>query len=175
MSSYKLPIIIFAVLVLLLGIGLNIDPRKVPSPFIDKPAPAFSLPKFEQPDQMISNADFKGKPWMLNVFASWCVTCLQEHPQITQLAQHITLVGLNKEDKTHEARRWLYQHGNPYHTIVVDADGKASIDWGVYAVPETFIIDKKGVVRYKRIGAVTPEDMADTILPLIEKLKAEQG
>lgn len=173
MIRYAIPIAIFAVLVALLGAGLKYDPRNVPSPFIGKPAPHLDLASLDFPDQRVTSAQLLGRPWVLNVFASWCQTCGIEAPQIGELAQHIVLIGLNKEDKAEDARRWLHQHGNPYAMILVDKDGKTSIDWGVYAVPETFIVDKKGVVRYKVIGVVTESALRDTIIPLIKQLNAE--
>jgi cytochrome c biogenesis protein CcmG/thiol:disulfide interchange protein DsbE len=173
MIRYAIPIIIFVVLVVVLGLGLGHDPRYVPSPFIGKPAPHLNLTTLDFPDQRVTRKQLLGRPWALNVFASWCATCGEEAPQIGELAQHLLLVGMNKEDQAVNARRWLQRHGNPYAMILVDPDGKASIDWGVYAVPETFIVDKKGIVRYKVIGVVTDSALRDTIIPLIKKLDAE--
>jgi cytochrome c biogenesis protein CcmG/thiol:disulfide interchange protein DsbE len=173
MIRFAIPIVIFIALVIVLGVGLKHDPRLVPSPFIGKPAPHLNLTTLDFPDQRITKAQLLGRPWVLNVFASWCATCGEEAPQISELAQHVVMIGMNKEDKAENARRWLQQHGNPYAMILVDQDGKASIDWGVYAVPETFIVDKKGIVRYKVIGVVTESALRDTIIPLINKLNAE--
>jgi len=173
MIRFAIPISIFVILLVFLGIGLTKDPRLVPSPFIGKPAPHLDVVSLDFPDQRISTQKFLGRPWVLNVFASWCVTCAQEAPLVAELAQHVLLIGLDKEDQEVNARRWLQEHGNPYAMILVDKDGKTSIDWGVYAVPESFIIDKKGIVRYKVIGAITPDNLRTTILPLINKLKAE--
>lgn len=175
MIRYAIPIIIFIALVVVLGAGLNHDPRLVPSPFIGKPAPHLNLTTLDFPDQRVTKEQLLGRPWVLNVFASWCATCGAEARQIGELAQHVVMIGMNKEDKADDARRWLQQHGNPYAMILVDKDGKASIDWGVYAVPETFIVDKKGIVRYKVIGVVTESALRDTIIPLIKKLNAEQA
>jgi len=173
MIRYAIPIVIFVVLVVMLGMGLKEDPREVPSPFIGKPAPHLNLSSLDFPEQRVTKAELLGRPWALNVFASWCRTCGQEVEQISELARNVTMIGMNKEDRADDARRWLQQHGNPYAMILVDPDGKASIDWGVYAVPETFIVDKKGIVRYKVIGAVTESTLRDTLIPLIKKLAAE--
>ena len=173
MIRYAIPIVIFVVLVVVLGLGLFQDPRLVPSPFIGKPAPHLNLTSLDFPDQRVTKEQLLGRPWVLNVFASWCATCGEEAPQISELARHIVTIGLNKEDEAADARRWLRQHGNPYAMILVDKDGKTSIDWGVYAVPETFIVDKKGIVRYKVIGVVTESALRETIIPLIKKLDAE--
>lgn len=173
MIRYAIPIIIFIVMVVVLGLGLGHDPRYVPSPFIGKPAPHLNLASLDFPEQRITKQQLLGKPWVLNVFASWCATCGQEAPQVAELARHVLLVGMDKEDDPANARRWLMQHGNPYAMILVDPDGKASIDWGVYAVPESFIVDKKGVVRYKVIGAITESELREKILPLLKQLMAE--
>jgi cytochrome c biogenesis protein CcmG/thiol:disulfide interchange protein DsbE len=125
------------------------------------------------PDQRMTPDKLLGRPWVLNVFASWCATCVEEVPQISELARHVILIGLNKEDEEPKARQWLQRYGNPYAMILVDNDGKASIDWGVYAVPETFIMDKKGVVRYKYLGAIPDQELRNKILPLIQELMAE--
>jgi cytochrome c biogenesis protein CcmG/thiol:disulfide interchange protein DsbE len=173
MNRFVIPVAIFVVLVIILGIGLTINPRNVPSPFIGKQAPHFDLVSLDFPDQHMTPAKLLGRPWVLNVFASWCATCTEEAPQISELAQHVVMIGLNKEDKETDARRWLLQHGNPYAVVLVDMDGKTSIDWGVYAVPETFIMDKKGVVRYKYLGAIPEQELREKIIPLIKQLMAE--
>jgi len=173
MIRYAIPIFIFIALVVVLGLGLGHDPRYVPSPFIGKPAPHLNLTTLDFADQRVTKKQLLGRPWALNVFASWCATCGEEAPQIGELARHVLMVGMNKEDEAANARRWLQRHGNPYAMILVDHDGKASIDWGVYAVPETFIVDKKGIVRYKYIGAITETDLRKIILPLIKQLMAE--
>ena len=173
MNRYTIPILVFVALVILLGVGLTINPRNVPSPFIGKPAPHLDLASIDFPDQRITPAKLLGRPWVLNVFASWCPTCGQEARQIDELSQHVLMIGLDKEDKVEDARRWLQQHGNPYAVILADKDGKTSIDWGVYAVPETFILDKKGIVRYKYLGAIPEHELQKTIIPLIKQLMAE--
>lgn len=175
MWRYLIPLGLFIVLVVFLSIGLNLDPREVPSPLIDKPAPAFSLPALDQPQQQVSPANLKGKVWLLNVWASWCVSCRAEHPVLNALAQtgEVTLIGLNYKDTLADAKQWLQQRGNPYSVIAFDQDGRAGIDWGVYGVPETFVIDKQGVIRYKFTGPVTRQAVQDIILPLVRKLNKE--
>ncbi|MCU0814301.1 MAG: DsbE family thiol:disulfide interchange protein [Burkholderiaceae bacterium] len=168
------PLAIFAVVVGFLAAGLTLKPREVPSPLVGKPAPAFELPKLHAADERLAVADLRGRVWLLNVWASWCTACQIEHPVLVDLARSgaVTLVGLNYKDKRADALRWLQQHGDPYVTSVVDADGVVGIDWGVYGVPETFVIDKQGVIRHKHIGPVTPEALRETILPLVRALDA---
>ena len=170
---WGIPLAIFAVLVGFLFVGLYRDPREVPSPLIDKPAPAFSLPHLREPGRKVATSDFKGQVWLLNVWASWCVSCRVEHPLLVELAKSKTvpIVGLNYKDKDAEGLAWLAQHGDPYTLSVVDADGRVGIDWGVYGVPETFVVDKAGMIRYKHIGPVTAEALQQTILPLVRKLQ----
>ena len=167
-----LPLGIFAVIAAFLAIGLFLDPREVPSPLINKPAPAFSLPQLHQPAQTFSHADMKGKVWLLNVWASWCVACREEHPVLVELARSgaVPIVGLNYKDERRDGLRWLAQFGDPYRLSAYDYDGRIGIDYGVYGVPETFLIDKNGIIRYKRIGVVTPEILRDKILPLVREL-----
>jgi len=175
MMKYFIPLGIFVGLTALLAVGLKIDPRKVPSPFIDKPAPAFELPRLYQTTQTVTPDDMLGKVWMLNVWASWCVACRAEHAVITQLIQatELDVIGLNYKDAPEEAKRWLQHFGNPYYAIAVDAEGRTGIDWGVYGVPETFIIDQHGKIRLKHIGPVSETDARDTLMPLIAQLRQE--
>ncbi|MCP5284571.1 MAG: DsbE family thiol:disulfide interchange protein [Burkholderiaceae bacterium] len=172
MKRYLIPLGIFVVLALFLGVGLKLNPREVPSPLIDKAAPAFSLPTLNDPAVTFAAEQMKGKVWVLNVFASWCVPCLAEHPYVTQLARlpGVNVVGLNYKDKPEDARRWLARHGDPYQTIAADGNGRVGIDYGVYGVPETFIIDRNGVIRHKQIGPITPQALNEQILPLLKKL-----
>ncbi len=174
MKRYLIPLALFVVLAGFLAVGLKLDPREVPSPLIDKAAPSFALPLLGQPGQVIASDQFKGQVWVLNVFASWCVPCLAEHPLVTELARtgQVRVVGLNYKDKTEDATRWLARHGNPYAAVLVDADGRVGIDFGVYGVPETFVIDKAGVIRFKQIGPITPQALREQILPLLAKLNA---
>jgi cytochrome c biogenesis protein CcmG/thiol:disulfide interchange protein DsbE len=171
--KWTLPLAIFAVVVAFLYVGLSRDPREVPSPLIGKPAPQFSLAQLHEPAKTLGSADMKGRVWLLNVWASWCVSCRVEHPLLLELgkAKIVPIVGLNYKDKTPEGKAWLAEHGDPYTVSIVDADGRVGIDWGVYGVPETFVVDKQGVIRYKQIGPVTAEALERKILPLIRELE----
>lgn len=174
MKSLKfiIPLGIFVALCVFLGIGLTKDPRIVPSPFIGKPAPAFTLSTLHDPQAMFSPEQMKGRVWLLNVWASWCPACKIEHPVLNDMSRRgiVPIVGLNYKDQRADAKRWLQQNGDPYQLSVWDIDGKVGIDYGVYGAPETFVIDKQGVIRYKQIGPVTPEVLEKTLLPLIAKL-----
>jgi cytochrome c biogenesis protein CcmG, thiol:disulfide interchange protein DsbE len=172
MNRYLLPLGIFIALVMLLGFGLSLNPREVPSPLIGKPAPEFSLPQLHQPEQSFSLKDVEGKVWVLNVWASWCAACRDEHPVLTELAESgiAPVYGLNHKDRRDDAIAWLRRYGDPYQASLFDGNGRVGIDYGVYGVPETYVIDKKGIIRYKRIGAVTPEIMKQKIVPLIAEL-----
>ena len=172
MKRYLIPLIVFVVLVGFLAVGLNLKPREVPSPLIDKPAPDFSLTRLDAPEQKLSLQDLKGQVWLLNVWASWCVACRQEHPLLVELAGQklVPVYGLNYKDKRDDALAWLRRHGDPYVLSLADTDGLVGIDYGVYGVPETFVIDKQGTIRLKHIGPVTPEALRDTILPMVKKL-----
>jgi len=174
MKKFLVPIGLFALLGLLLAYGLKLDPRKIPSPLVDKPLPAFSLPTLADPKKSLANADLKGKVVLINVWASWCVACKQEHPVLMALTRErqVPLIGLNYKDKHADATHMLRTEGNPYDVSIVDADGRVGIDWGVYGVPETFVVDKLGVIRYKQIGPISPEVWDQTLLPLIRKLSA---
>jgi cytochrome c biogenesis protein CcmG/thiol:disulfide interchange protein DsbE len=169
---FGLPLGIFLGLVALLAAGLNLNPREVPSPLIDKPAPAFQLPQLDAPAKSFSPQTMRGKVWLLNVWASWCVSCREEHPVLVDLAKRnvVPILGLNYKDKRDDALAWLKLLGNPYQLSAEDADGRVGIDYGVYGVPETYLIDKQGVIRYKRIGPVTPEVLQQKILPLVKEL-----
>ena len=171
-SKRFLPLVVFIVLLVFLAIGLGLKPREVPSPLINKRAPAFSLPVLGQPEKMLSQQDLLGKVWVLNVWASWCVACRVEHPLWVEFAKTgaVPIYGLNYKDKRDDAIRWLNNFGNPYQHSLVDAEGLVGIDFGVYGVPETFVIDKTGVIRLKHIGPVTADALQNTILPLIKKL-----
>ncbi len=175
MLKYIVPLLLFVVLAVFLAIGLKLNPRDIPSPLIDQPAPAFSLPVLTKPEQKLSQQDLLGKVWMLNVWASWCVSCRSEHPVLNQLARLnvVTIVGLNYKDEPQAARQWLRQLGNPYTVSIMDIEGRTGIDYGVYGVPETFVIDKKGVIRYKFTGPVSQQDIEKIFLPMINTLKAE--
>ena len=171
---FAIPLAVFVALAAFLAVGLTRDPREVPSPFIGKPAPDFKLTQLADEKLAFAPADMKGKVWLLNVWASWCVSCRVEHPLLVEMSKKnvVPIVGLNYKDGRGEGMQWLQRFGNPYSLSAFDADGKVGIDYGVYGVPETFVIDKKGVIRYKQIGPITPEALEKTLLPLIRELNA---
>ncbi len=173
MMRFLLPLVIFIVLAGFLFVGLGLNPREVPSPLIDKPAPAFTLPQLHQPQKAFSPADMQGKVWLLNVWASWCVSCREEHPVLMALAQQgvVPIYGLNYKDKKADGELWLQRGGDPYVLSAMDEEGRIGIDYGVYGVPETYVIDKRGVIRYKQIGPVTPQNLSEKILPLVAELQ----
>ena len=182
----------FVALVVLLAVGLSLNPRDVPSPLVGKPAPAFNLPILATPEKTLSPKDMQGKVWLLNVWASWCVSCRQEHPVLVEFSKksETPLLGLNykevrgdggfdmgkmqaAEEKTlafERANQWLADHGNPYQLTIMDLDGRVGIDYGVYGVPETYLIDKAGVIRMKHTGPITPDVLSQKILPLVAEL-----
>jgi cytochrome c biogenesis protein CcmG, thiol:disulfide interchange protein DsbE len=168
-----IPVLVFLVLCAFLLVGLWRDPREVPSPLIGKPAPAFTLAQLHEPSKTLAPADLKGQVWLLNVWASWCVSCRDEHPLLVELrnAKIVPIVGLDYKDEPAAGMRWLTQNGNPYEVSVVDRNGNAGIDWGVYGVPETFVVDKAGVIRYKQIGPITVDALKTKILPLVRELQ----
>lgn len=172
-ARFLIPLALFFVLVTFLAVGLQRDPRQIPSPLIEKAAPAFTLPQLILPEKTLSPSDMKGKVWMLNVWASWCVACKLEHPVLMALKKMnvVPIVGLDYKDKRADALKFLAQGGDPYDVSVMDGDGRVGIDWGVYGVPETFIVDQNGIIRYKHIGPITAESLQQTILPIIAKLK----
>ncbi|MDO9105072.1 MAG: DsbE family thiol:disulfide interchange protein [Methylovulum sp.] len=175
MLKYILPLLLFIIMAVFLAIGLNLKPSEIPSPLLNKPAPVFSAPKLQAPNEKLASADLTGQVWLFNVWASWCVSCREEHPVLNQLAQQktVTIIGLNYKDEPAAAQNWLDTLGNPYNISIMDQDGRIGLDWGVYGVPETFVVDKKGWVRYKHTGPVTPADVQQTFLPLIAQLQAE--
>lgn len=175
MIRFAIPLILFIVVVVFLIIGLQSDPRYVPSPLIDKPAPTFSLPQLYAPDKQFGPQEMAGKVWIFNAWTSDCVACRQEHPILVELAnkQIAPLVGLNYRDADHLAKAVLAEHANPYTMVVSDHKGRVGIDFGVYAVPETFVIDKKGIIRYKYIGPLNRRELRETLIPLLQKLNGE--
>jgi cytochrome c biogenesis protein CcmG/thiol:disulfide interchange protein DsbE len=175
MTRFLLPLGIFVVLVGFLLVGLNLNPRQVPSPLIGKPAPEFQLQQLHQAEQTLTSKDNLGKVWLLNVWASWCVSCREEHPLLVELAKSgiVPVYGLNYKDQRDDALRWLKQFGNPYTVSIVDPEGRTGIDYGVYGVPETYVIDKNGIIRYKQIGPVTVEALQTKILPLVKELELQ--
>ena len=172
MKKYIVPLIIFVSLGLLLAYGLKLDPRRIPSPLIGKPLPAFSLTTVADPARKVSRDDLHGRVYLLSVWASWCVACREEHPLLNELTSRkaVTIIGLNYKDQREDALRWLGALGNPYEVSLSDQDGRLGIDLGVYGVPETFLIDKQGVIRYKQIGPMTPEAWEQKLAPLIKEL-----
>jgi cytochrome c biogenesis protein CcmG/thiol:disulfide interchange protein DsbE len=168
-----IPLGVFVVLFGFLLVGLWLNPREVPSPLIGKPAPQFNLVQLHQQNRTLGTGDLQGKVWLLNVWASWCVSCRVEHPLLVELARSkvVPIVGLNYKDKPTDGIGWLQEHGNPYDVSVIDRDGRVGIDWGVYGVPETFVVDKQGVIRFKQIGPVTAEALEKKILPLVRELQ----
>ncbi len=174
MKKFLIPIGLFVLLGVLLAFGLKLDPRKLPSPLVGKTLPGFSLPTLDDPNKLFTNADLKGKVVLINVWASWCVACRQEHPVLMAVARErqVPLIGLNYKDKREDALRVLKTEGNPYEVSIVDANGRVGIDWGVYGVPETFVIDKQGVVRERHVGPISPADWEQKLLPLILKLSS---
>ena len=170
---FALPLGVFLLLVALLAVGLTLNPREVPSPLIGKNAPAFELPRLHEPSSRFSPSELRGQVWLLNVWASWCASCRDEHPLLVELARSraVPVYGLNYKDKRDDALRWLVQFGDPYVLSVVDLDGRIGIDYGVYGVPETYVIDKAGVIRYKQIGPLTSERLKTKILPLVAELQ----
>ena len=173
MNRFVLPLAIFAALVALLAVGLTLDPRKVPSPLIGKPAPHFELPLLQEAKQTFTERDMLGKVWILNVWASWCVSCREEHPVLLELAASgtVPVYGLNYKDKREDGLAWLKGMGDPYKVSIFDFDGKVGIDYGVYGVPETYVIDQSGVIRLKLTGPITAEIVETKLLPLIKELK----
>jgi len=172
MAKYLIPLVLFMVLVVFLAIGLNRDPHEVPSPLINKAAPAFTLPQLKDPGKTFSAAEMRGKVWILNVWASWCVTCRDEHPLLIEYAKSgaVPIYGLNYKDERDDALAWLSDLGDPYVLSAADLDGRIAIDYGVYGAPETYLIDQSGMIRFKQIGPVTPDVWTKQILPLVQEL-----
>lgn len=173
MNRFLLPFGLFLVLAIFLAIGLNLNPREVPSPLIGKPAPDFQLPQLHDTGRTLAPRDMKGTVWVFNVWASWCVACVEEHPLLVEFSRLnlVPIVGLNYKDNRTEALQWLQKRGDPYALSAQDADGRVGIDYGVYGVPETYVIDKEGIIRYKRIGPVTPKVLDEQIVPLVKRLQ----
>jgi cytochrome c biogenesis protein CcmG/thiol:disulfide interchange protein DsbE len=175
MKRFLLPLAIFVVVVGFLGIGLTLNPREVPSPLVGKPAPEFALPQLHEPQQMLSLQDMRGKVWLLNFWASWCGGCKEEHPVLMQLAKtgEVPIYGMDYKDRRDEGIAWLQRWGNPYSVIAVDESGRVGINYGVYGVPETYVIDKAGVIRYKQIGPLDENILDKKIMPLVRELQQQ--
>lgn len=177
-AKFLIPFGIFALLVVLFIVGLGLDPREVPSPLVDKPAPEFDLPRLQEPDKRFGRSDLVGGGVSLvNVWASWCTACRQEHPFLMELARRgeVPIYGLNYKDEREDAQGWLRRLGNPYAANAFDHDGRVGIDWGVYGVPETFIVDGEGTIRYKHIGPLGEQAWRETIMPIIEEIRGAKG
>ena len=172
--KFALPLAVFFLLVAFFAVGLFRDPREVPSPFIGRAAPAFKLEQLHQPQLAFTPEEMRGKVWLLNVWASWCVACQVEHPLLVQMSKQklVPIVGLNYKDQRADGVKWLARHGDPYVLSAYDNEGRVGIDYGVYGVPETFVIDKQGVIRYKQIGPITPDALEKKIKPLLKELGA---
>jgi len=175
MMRFIWPLVAFLVLVAFLYVGLGLNPHEVPSPLIGKPAPAFTLPQLQDTAKQFSAQDMKGKVWLLNVWSSWCVSCREEHPVLLELARQniVPIYGLDYKDKREDGLGWLERGGNPYVLSASDTEGRVGIDYGVYGVPETYVIDKQGVIQYKEIGPVTPQNLQNKILPLVAQLQSK--
>jgi cytochrome c biogenesis protein CcmG/thiol:disulfide interchange protein DsbE len=173
MTKFLLPLALFLVLVVFLAIGLSRDPHEVPSPLVNKSAPAFALPQLSDPQRTFRSEEMRGRVWLLNVWASWCVACREEHPVLLDFARSrvVPIYGLNYKDERRDALAWLEAFGDPYTLSLADADGRVGIDYGVYGVPETFVIDRNGIIRYKQIGPVTEEVLQKKIIPLVKELQ----
>jgi cytochrome c biogenesis protein CcmG/thiol:disulfide interchange protein DsbE len=174
-ARFVVPLVLFAILVVFLARGLGRDPREVPSPLIDKTAPSFTLPRLDASQVSFSTASMQGKVWLLNVWGSWCITCREEHATLLRLAQMnvVPIIGLDWKDPAPDARQWLANLGNPYAVTAQDSDGVVAINYGVYGAPESFLIDKQGVIRKKFIGAITPEQIEHELVPMVRSLDAQ--
>jgi cytochrome c biogenesis protein CcmG, thiol:disulfide interchange protein DsbE len=177
MFSRLLPLLVFIALAALLLVGLQMsrtrDPNAIPSPFIDRAAPAFSLPTLRDPQRIVSNADLLGEPYLLNVWGSWCPACQVEHPLIERIARQrlVRVVGFNYKDDGADAQRWLQQFGDPYDPVIVDRDGRNAIDWGIYGAPETFLVDAAGIIRFKHVGPLTTDILEREIRPRLAEMR----
>ena len=173
MNRFLIPFGLFIVVVGFLAVGLTLNPRELPSPLVGKAAPEFSLPQLHDQGKTISSNDLKGKVWLLNFWASWCGGCKDEHPVLIHLAQSgaVPIYGMDYKDQRNEALSWLREWGNPYSVVAVDELGRVGINYGVYGVPETYVIDKQGVIRYKQIGPLNDDVVAKKILPLVKELR----
>jgi len=172
-TKFLIPLILFIGLVVFLAIGLSRDPQEIPSPLINKVAPAFEVAQLADSSKTFSPASMKGQVWVLNVWASWCVACREEHPVLVELAKskQAPVIGLDYKDKREDALSMLANQGNPYLLSAFDANGRVGIDYGVYGVPETYIIDKAGVIRFKHIGPLTMNILNQKIYPVLSELK----
>jgi len=175
MLRYLIPLVLFIVLAVFLAIGLTRDPHELKSVLINKPAPTFRVQQLKAADKMISNEDMRGKVWLLNVWASWCVACRDEHPFLIEYAKTgvVPIYGLNYKDRREDALAWLDEFGDPYTASAVDLDGRVGIDYGVYGAPETYVIDQAGMIRLKHVGPITPDVWSQKILPVVQELNRQ--
>lgn len=176
MIRFVLPLLLLLALAGVLWLGLGLDPERIPSPLIGKPAPAFELPDLHQPDESVTEAAISAEGVALfNVWASWCPPCLDEHPLFMRLAEQdeVPVIGLSYRDQLEAARAWLERHGNPYRRVAVDAEGRTGIDWGVYGVPETYVVDAEGIIRYKHAGPIDEVLLENEIMPLVRELQEQ--
>ena len=177
-TSRWLPLAAFFALAALLAAGVwmsrNPDRDVLPSPLIGKPAPEFALPILHEPTRTVRLADLRGQPFLLNVWGSWCVECRVEHPVLTRFAEtkRVRVVGYNWKDEPADALRWLEQFGNPYWLVLADVEGRSAIDWGIYGAPETFLVDGTGIIRWKHVGALTEDVIADELMPALQQVEA---
>jgi cytochrome c biogenesis protein CcmG/thiol:disulfide interchange protein DsbE len=173
MTRFAIPLALFIVLIAFLAIGLGHDPRELPSPLINKPAPDFQLTQLHEPQKKFSARDMRGQVWLLNVWASWCVSCREEHPLLLELSRSgaVPIYGLNYKDKRDDAISWISEFGDPYVLSAADQDGRVGIDYGVYGAPETYLIDRDGVIRFKQVGPITPDLLQGKILPMVRELR----
>jgi cytochrome c biogenesis protein CcmG/thiol:disulfide interchange protein DsbE len=177
MLRYGLPLALFLLVVGFLWAGLALDPRLVPSPLIDTPAPAFDLPELADPKRRMSQLDLHGAPTLVNIWASWCVACRDEHRTLLELAEGgaLRVVGLNYKDQRDAALKWLDRLGNPYQAIAYDFEGRVAIDWGVYGVPESFLLDSFGIIRFKHVGPLTPAVVKQELMPRVHAMQRDRA
>ena len=179
-TSRWMPLAAFFALAALLAAGVwmsrNPDRDVLPSPLIGKPAPEFALPILHEPTRTVRLADLRGQPFLLNVWGSWCVECRVEHPVLTRFAEtkRLRVVGYNWKDEPADALRWLEQFGNPFWLVLADVEGRAAIDWGIYGAPETFLVDGTGIIRWKHVGALTEDVIADELMPALQQVEASR-
>lgn len=173
MKRFLMPLVVFVALAVLLGVGLTLRPGEVPSPLVGRAAPDFTVESLRNPQRSVSLSDLRGEVSVINVWASWCAACEDEHPYVMALANEVPVYGLNYKDERDKAIAWLDRYGDNYTASLYDPDGKVGLEWGVYGVPETYILDAEGVVRKKHIGAITERALREEILPLVHELQAE--
>src|SRR5690606_29563688 len=170
-----IPLIVFALLALLFWRGLSLDPNAMPSALLNKPVPEFQLPSLEDPQAMVSRDIFQGEVSLLNVWATWCPPCYDEHPYLVKLSQEgVRIIGVNYKDKVEDSQRWLTELGNPYEVTIQDPEGRLGVDLGVSGWPETYVVDAKGLIRYKHVGVVDDKAWREQLEPLVKSLQTSQ-